>query len=64
MSAYRLGSIDTRRGNDRPLIREDGEVIAYVQSDAGPAIVGEMTEEQARKRFPDAFRSDADADAE
>ena len=54
---YRVGSIDTRRGgNRRPLyIVETQETVGWVESDAGPALVGDMTEEQARRRYPEAF---------
>ena len=48
---YRLGRLDTSDGH-RPLIRSDGEVVDYVQSNEGPGLVGEMTEAQARERWP------------
>ena len=52
---YRLGSIDTRHGGMRPLIRDtDDSVIAYVRSDAGPVLVGNMSAARARRLFPEA----------
>jgi hypothetical protein len=52
---YRLGDLDTRR-NQRPLICvETDKTVAYIASDAGPALVGTMTTAQARRKFPDAF---------
>lgn len=59
---YTLGHIITgrmgrpeRMSNPRPLFH-DGEQIAVVDSDAGPVVVGAMTEAQARKKFPAAFK--------
>lgn len=53
MSTYRLGSMT---GGERPLIVcETDETVAMVVSDAGPAIVGEMDEDEAREKFPEAF---------
>jgi hypothetical protein len=58
---YRIGSINTNRGNRRPLyIAETQETIAWVESDTGPAIIGDMTEAQARRRFPEAFAHEED----
>jgi hypothetical protein len=59
--SYRIGSINTNRGNRRPLyIAETQETIAWIESDTGPAIIGDMTEAQARRRFPEAFARDED----
>ncbi len=54
---YRLGSMETGYGgNRRPLYCvETGETIARVESDSGPALIGDMTEARARKLFPEAF---------
>jgi len=55
---YRVGSIDTRRGGySRPLIREsDDQIIAWIQENLGPALLGSMTEKKAKQRYPEAFR--------
>lgn len=62
MKTYRVGTMNTTvgGGNRRPLYCvETGDTIDMVTSDAGPALIGDMTEQQARRRFPEAF-----ADAE
>jgi hypothetical protein len=53
---YRVGCIDGTHGGKRPLYRVDTDMtLAWVESDAGPALIGDMTEAQARDRFPEAF---------
>lgn len=62
MATYELGSLD---GSLRPLIcRETGDAIAMVACDEGPAIIGVMTEERARRIFPEAWVYEDDADDE
>jgi hypothetical protein len=54
---YTVGSIISdvaRPQRARPLYRNDKEV-AIVSSDWGPAVLGEMSEEEARERWPEAF---------
>jgi hypothetical protein len=62
MPTYTIGHIITGTHGypaqfPRPLYR-DGEQIAVVDSNSGPAVVGEMTEDEARERFPAAFGDD------
>lgn len=62
MKIYTVGSIITGTHGysaqyPRPLYR-DGELLAVVDSNEGPVIVGEMDETEARKRFPEAFGDD------
>lgn len=59
MATYTVGSIITGQHGfsaqyPRPLLR-DGEQIAVVDSNEGPALLGEMDEDEARELFPDAF---------
>ena len=62
MGIYTVGSIITGQqalglgcSYPRPLLC-DGEEVGIVDSDWGPAIIGEMDEDEARERFPEAFR--------
>ena len=50
---YTIGHLDTTTGR-RPLFRGrlgDRELIGWVESEAGPAAVGEMTSKEVRRRF-------------
>lgn len=53
---YRVGEL--KNGTRELYIAETQEVVARVESDLGPAMIGDMTEEQARRRFPEAFGDD------
>jgi hypothetical protein len=55
---FRLGSLITGTHAypiqwPRPLIDDEDSVVAIVDSCAGPAVVGEMTEDDAVERFPE-----------
>jgi hypothetical protein len=48
MATYELGGLVN---GSRALIRDDGKTVARVDSDEGPALVGELTREEAIERF-------------
>lgn len=60
MATYTVGKIITgvhgyAATYPRPLYR-DGVQIAVVDCNAGPVVMGEMGEDQARLEFPEVFR--------
>lgn len=56
IKTYRLGVMESDHDNKRALFCiETGDTLRYVTCDYGPSVIGDMTEERARRLFPEAF---------